>query len=115
MTPQQFTGWASSVFGKYLPLMQTEVELWLQPHNKYFVAALRDIALRTHPSMYGKPPGVAELVKMQGEAYSRGHDLEAIEAARNPKKMIGEVVENVSEEEALEQARKFRELMGAKP
>jgi len=52
---------------------------------------------------------------MQGEAYARGHDLEAIEAARNPKKMIGEVVENVSEEEALEQARKFRELMGVKP
>jgi hypothetical protein len=91
--------------------MQYEVELWLSSHNGYFIAALREIALRTHPSMYGKPPGVAELVKMQGEAYSRGHDIEAIEAARNPKKMIGEVVENVTEEEALKRAAELRYLM----
>ncbi len=93
MTPQQFTTWATAVFGKYLPAMQAEVEQWLSPRGRYFIAALREIALREHPSAYGKPPGVHELETWKIEAYQRGHTLEAIEASRRPRPALAAEVE----------------------
>lgn len=85
MTPQQFVAWATATFGKYLPAMQAEVEAWLAPHDRYFIAAMREVVLREHPSVYGKPPGVHELEAWKIDAYQRGHTLEAIEAARRPR------------------------------
>jgi len=111
MTAQQFTSWAEATFGKYLPAMKMEVENWLREKSPYFTAALREVALREHPSVYGRPPGVYELEQFKIKAYERGHNLEAIAASRNPRPQIGEVVESVSEEEAAEVAKKFRELM----
>lgn len=77
MTPAEFTAWAAAVFGQYLPAMRLEVERWLSDKSGHFIAGLREVALREHPSVYGKPPGVAELEAMKVRAYSEGHALEA--------------------------------------
>jgi hypothetical protein len=62
--------------------MKLEVEKWLGARDGYFAAAMREIALREHPSIYGKPPGVHELEVWKIEAYQRGHTLEAIAASK---------------------------------
>lgn len=103
MTPTTFTAWSAAVFGRYLPAMQAEVEKWLEPHSTYFIAALREVVLRDHPSVYGKPPGVAELEKMKIEAYQRGHTLQAIEAAGRGTTLIADSVEEEVTPEAAEQ------------
>ena len=93
MTGEQFTAWAGVVYGKYMPAMKAEVEAWLSTRDGYFVAALRELALREHPSIYGKPPGVHELEAWKIEAYQRGHTLEAIEAAKRSTPLLAAGVE----------------------
>ena len=93
MTHQQFTNWAEVVYGKYMPAMKAEVEAWLSTRDGYFVAALRELALREHPSIYGKPPGVHELEAWKIEAYQRGHTLEAIEASKRSTPLLAAEVE----------------------
>jgi hypothetical protein len=113
MTAPQFTAWAEATFGKYMHAMKLEVEEWLKPKDGYFIAAMREVVLRDHPSTYGKPPGVHELDGWKIEAYAGGHALEAIEKARSGTKLVAaEVVENVTEAQAAENARKLRERMG---
>lgn len=115
MTPQQFTAWATATFGSYLPAMKLEVEKWLSTHTPFFVAALREIALREHPSVYGRPPGVHELEAWKVEAFSRGHTLEAIEAAKQYRPQLpSEIVDVVTEEEAEVAAKKLKEKWGGK-
>lgn len=110
MTGEQFTGWAEVVFGKYLPAMKAEVVAWLAPRDGYFVAALREIALREHPSIYGKPPGVHEVEQWKIEAYQRGHTLEAIEAAKRGTQLLA--AESTEEVVPPEEARKmFRSII----
>lgn len=111
MTPDLFIRWAESVFGEYRPAMKQEVLNWLRPHDEYFIAALRDVTLREHPSVYKVPPGVHELEAFKLESYERGHELEGLRKV-GTRKEIGEPVENVTEAEALENARKLREMMG---
>lgn len=93
MTGEQFVQWAEVVYGKYMPAMKAEVVAWLAPRDGYFVAALRELALREHPSIYGKPPGVHEVEAWKIEAYQRGHTLEAIEASKRGTPLIADEVE----------------------
>lgn len=66
MTGKQFTGWAEAVFGKYNLAMKTEVEKWLDAEwDEDEIDALRHVALREHPSVYGKPPGYHEIEEMR--------------------------------------------------
>jgi hypothetical protein len=109
VSPQQFTSWAEAVFGKYLPAMKLEVEKWLGSRDCYFAAAMREIALREHPSIYGKPPGVHELEVWKIEAYQRGHTLEAIAAANKNTTLIAAEIDE-SYMSAEEAARKMAEL-----
>ena len=88
MTGEQFVAWAEAAFGKYLPLMKAEVVKWLSAHDEWFLAGMREVALREHPSIYGKPPGVHELEQMKVRAHERGHTLEAIAASRNDTTLI---------------------------
>lgn len=90
MTSDQFVRWAERTFGKYTVGMHDEVEAWLSPRTPYFLAGLRVIALRDHPSVYGKPPGVHELEVFRLEAQEKGHALEAVEAMRNPRPALPE-------------------------
>jgi len=108
---QQFVLWAESAYGKYLLAMKGEVEKWLSVYSPYFVAALKELVLRDHPYVYGKPPGVHELDAFKVEAYSRGHTLEAIDVA-GKYKQIADPVENVTEEEAQEKVRALRAKIG---
>jgi hypothetical protein len=55
VTPEQFVAWAEAAFGKYLPLMKAEVARWLQPHESWFIAGMRMVALEGHPSVYWTP------------------------------------------------------------
>lgn len=108
MTPSQFCTWAEAVFGKYTPAMKAEVEAWLEPHTQYFIAALREVTLREHPSIYGKPPGVHEVEAWKIEAYQRGHTLEAIAAAKSGQTLLaadGEAV--MPPEEAIAKLREI--------
>jgi hypothetical protein len=112
MTGSQFTMWSEATFGKYLPAMKAEVENWLKPHTPYFISALREIALREHPSVYGRPPGVHEVEQWKVEAYQRGHTLEAIASADSGRKLIPEEAgDAITEEEAAQRAAEFRDLM----
>ncbi len=111
MTPQQFTAWAEAVFGKYTPAMKAEVERWFGEDGRdgYFAAGMREEALREHPSIYGRPPGVHELETMKVRAYERGHTLEAIAAAgKNTTLIASEVEEPYMDPEEAE--RKFADL-----
>lgn len=93
MTGEQFVAWAEAAFGKYLPLMKAEVVRWLSAHDEWFLAGMRETALKEHPSIYGKPPGVYELEQMKVRAYERGHTLEAIEASKRGTPLIAAEVE----------------------
>jgi hypothetical protein len=116
MTSQQFTAWAEAVFGKYLPAMKAEVEKWLSVYDRFFIAAMREIALHEHPSIYGKPPGVYELEQMKIRAYERGHTLEAIAAANKSTTLIASDVaeEFVSPEEGEKMLAEIREKLAKK-
>lgn len=109
MTGEQFVAWAEAAFGKYLPLMKAEVVKWLSAHDEWFLAGMRETALKEHPSIYGKPPGVYELEQMKVRAYERGHTLEAIAAAGKKTTLIASEVEEpyMDPEEA---ERKFADL-----
>jgi hypothetical protein len=91
--------------------MKAEVEKWLGTHDDYFIAAMREIALREHPSVYGKPPGVHELEVWKIEAYQRGHTLEAIEAANRDTTLIASEIDEpyMSSEEVKEKMAELRE------
>jgi hypothetical protein len=114
MTASQFVLWAESAFGRYMPAMKGEVEAWLRVTDGYFIAALREVVLRDHPSTFGKPPGVHELDEMKVEAYARGHTLEAIDSVGKHKAIAADPVEDVTEEQAAENVRKLRELFAGK-
>jgi len=103
MTPEQFVAWAEEVFGKYLPAMKAEVTKWLAAHTSWFVAGMRSVALREHPSVYGKPPGVYELEQFKIHAFETGHTLEAISAARGNTTLLStdSAEEYVTPEEGL--------------
>lgn len=109
MTPTEFVQWSEQTFGRYTASMRLEVEAWLRPHDTYFIAALREVALREHPSTFGKPPGVHELDAWKIEAYQRGHTLEAIEKAHANTKRI-ESVPQPSEAQRAETDRILSEL-----
>jgi hypothetical protein len=88
VTPEQFVAWAEAAFGKYLPLMKAEVSRWLQPHESWFIAGMRMVALEGHPSVYGKPPGVYELEQFKIKAFEKGHTLEAIASANKSTRLL---------------------------
>ena len=115
MTGKQFTTWATGVFGQYLPAMRGEVEAWFDGKPPFFADAMCEVALKEHPSVYGKPPGVHELEQMKVRAYERSHALGALNAARNPRPALpAEAGDMVSEEEAELMAEKLRQMMGVK-
>lgn len=103
MTPQKFIRWAEACFGEYRPLMREEVAEWLRIRSPFMLDALREVALRDHPSVYGKPPGVHELEKMRLEAQEKGHSLEAIEAARTGRPAIAENTDEETLREELDE------------
>jgi hypothetical protein len=96
--------------------MKAEVEKWLGARDDYFAAAIREIALREHPSVYGKPPGVHELEMWKIEAYERGHTLEAIDASRRNTTLIASDIEEevVPPEIAEQMIRELREKLKEK-
>lgn len=116
MTSEQFTAWAEAAFGKYLPLMKAEVVKWLSAHDEWFLAGMREVALREHPSIYGKPPGVHELEVMKVRAYERGHAIEAIAAAKRNTTLIASdsAEEYVSPEEGERLMSEIREKLSGK-
>jgi len=93
MTADQFVAWSEAVFGPYTAGMKAEVTEWLRPRSPFMVAALRQVALREHPSVYGKPPGVHELEAFRIEAQDRGHALEAIDAASRGRPLIPDITD----------------------
>ena len=101
MTTESWIRWAEDCFGEYRPTMRAEVIAWLQPRSSAFLAALREVALRDHPSVYGKPPGVHELEAFRLEAQDRGHRLEEIRAAQSGRKQIPETPETVVVDETI--------------
>lgn len=112
MTGSQYTAWAQAVFGKYLPGMKEEVENWLRPHDGYFIAALRVLSFKRWSGRWGLPPTGLELEEMSHDAYKIGHDLEAIEAQKKGTTLIpAEPIENVTAEQAEENASKLREKL----
>ncbi len=114
MRTADFVRWAEGVYGEYRPLMKVEVELWLGSHDEYFLAALREICLRDHPSVYKVPPGVHELDAMKVEAYQRGHTLEAIHRAKSGQAQISSNADYVVTEEDIERnAQTVREWIEA--
>lgn len=116
MTGRQFTTWAEATFGRYLPAMKAEVEKWFTGEPEMFADAMCDIALKEHPSVYGKPPGVYELEQFRVRAKSHMHDLMALNALRNPRPALPEVAgDMISEEEAEANAERVWQMLGGRP
>jgi hypothetical protein len=86
MNPEDFVRTMIGAFGPYLPVMRQSVIAELTGENPNVIEQLSVYLIRHHPSQYGKPPGVSELLAALDE-------LKALDQAQAMERKANAIIE----------------------